>query len=445
MKKFMRIARDPVTVPGAAAVVAALSLVLVACGAESDSDGRTTNDGTATEEPTDVLGPPVDPSEGWPMSLELGDKLPAHRDTTDAVNASFAHSIDILQAEGGAGNKAISPASLSYAFAIAADGATCESATELNNFLGTSDGDRTEIYTYLAQRFLMLGQSPDGDWSVNLSAMLLDIEPDTVADSTKAGTTAQSFGAGFQQGTTDSLEGGINRWIAESTRGLHTKLPVPIPGDASLAIITTYAATSAWETPGESGVIDFTMVDGSTEMVPAVDMGSDALGYKNDTGWVLKLPTRGGLESLIYLPDESVDPTTLDESVWEYDTSQKPTSVDLSIPIVSLKQSVDVIEVAEQVELGSLDDEIAGCQLSGFAHDGETLIADIVIQDATVEIGKDGLTSSAVTEIALEPGSAQYPMESIELDVDRPFVLMSRDPETKWVGMYAAIADPTEN
>lgn len=426
----------------AASCVTAASLALVACGANMTEESTDQVSENVTEKnPTDSP-PPGDMSE-WPTSLQLDFDHSRDVDTAEAVDASLAHSIDLLQSRSQEGNNAISPASLTYAFAIAADGATCETVDELNSFLGVTDDNRAEVYTYLAQKFVSLNDANSETLTANMSAVVLDVEPDGTVDPAKARTIAQTYGAGFSTGTAADMTGTANEWVNRTTNGLQTELPIPLPQDTALGIVTTYMADTEWEETGEDATIEFTFLDGTREDVAGIDFTVDARGQRAKAGWVITLPTKSGAESLIYYPDENVDPLTLDETAWEVDADEPERIVDLTIPEVSVKDQVDVLAQAEELGIESIGGTVDGCQLSGFAHDGETVTAEIIVQGVTLDLDKEGVRSSAVTEIIGVEGAAPSEDEPVRIVVDRPYTFITRDPVTKWVTLYATIADPT--
>lgn len=363
------------------------------------------------------------------------------RDATDAeINAATAasldNSIEILR-HSNAPNMAVSPASLTYALALAGEGAQCETETEINAFLGVDDDSRASVYTQLTDTV-----HQDSDRHVtDFQSVIVDNSERNDADEAKLQSVASAYGSDFMSGSPAELNDLLGEWVEEATGGRQTALPSPLPDDMEAVFLTAMRHETEWREEPRPTAYDFTTLGGDTVEVDGYGMVGKHSGWQVDGGVIIRLKTASPHSTYLYYPDEIIDPTELTAADWERDGE----SVDvlLSVPGIDLETKTDVLEVKDQIGLPHIDDRRPGCGLADYSTVDDTIAIDVVVQNATFRLDQDGIAATAVTEIVGLTGAAPDEREPIIVAVDRPYAMMTVDSQTGWTLMYVTVTDPT--
>ncbi|MEZ7897672.1 MAG: serpin family protein [Flaviflexus sp.] len=408
----------------AAATVAAL--MLGACGngngSEDPSEDPTSEEITTGEDVTN------------------GEGFGNHRDATDderalAIRTSLDSSIEVSRARGG-DNTLISPASLTYAQAIAGEGAQCETESEINEFLGVEDDARRSVYSQLGQQ---VNRSGD-EWVTSLSSAIAHNEEETLIKTDFVSDVAGAYGSEFMTDTVENLQPELDAWVDEATGGLQTELPSPVAENTALSFVSAVRYETRWAGGVSSTSIEFTTLDGSTEDVDGYHFNENAEGWRVDGGIVVRLPTESRDSTYLYYPDDVTDPLDLTSEDWDLDRSES-IYVDLTLPAIDLESTTDILEYKEEVGLANLDDSTVGCGLADYSE-SENVFISVVVQNATFTLDDEGIAASAVTQIDAVDGAAPYPAEFVEVTVDRPYALLTVSDVNGWALMYATVTNP---
>ena len=396
------------------ALATALLLTIAACGTSADEpegEETTTPDSETTHVVTD-------------------------EEYERATDASLESSIDVLRAQD-ADNGLISPASLSYALAMAGEGAQCETLTEINEFLGVEDGSRSTIYPGLLRPANKSGE----EYVTGFSAAVAHNTgvPDTRLDVLE--NVAESYDAHLFSDSLTNLQPALDSWVEESTGGLQTQLPVPLPENTATGFITAMHYETEWQGDATKTTFEFTSSDGQVEDVRGVYLPGNVTAREADRGTILELPTDSPDTTYVFYPDEVIDPADLTADDWDLEDAGEPTDVHLRIPAVDFDSQTDVLKYKDDIGLPNIDAKEEGCGLAGFSK-SEQHSVEIVVQKATFKLDDEGIAASAVTEIIGEAGAAPGQEEPVIINVDRPYAVLTVSEDTDWALMYATITDP---
>jgi serine protease inhibitor len=375
--------------------------------------------------------------------------------SADAVAATEDLGLLALRATGEPeSNALVSPASLTFALALLAEGARGETAASLDAALGASGEDRTAAYNALAGALA----EHDGDPAVVQDDELPDqpvlhlanqavLDDDLVVVQDYLDALATSFDAGVQR--TDLASGAgkgvLDAWVNEHTGGLIEESAIEPDPLLRLVLQNAVLLAARWETPFEEGTTrdeDFTGPDGTapTEMLH----GTEAWAYATHGGWAaVRLPYTDAFHADVVLPPAGTDPSkvtpdTLAALTGALDAGE-PRTVELAMPTLELEPpTLDLAPALEEAGLGGL---YAGPDLSGISTT-EALEVSQVMQQAYLSLDEEGTVAAAVTEIGMEASAVGPEEPAVRMIVDRPYLLRIAHTETGLPLFLAAVRSP---
>lgn len=352
-------------------------------------------------------------------------------------------------------NLVLSPASITVALAMLAEGSAGPAAEELDELLGAAAEERSAAFSALQAAVLAY----DGDPEVvqedelpetpvlhlaNQLVLSEEAEPETdfldaLAGYYDAGVVTTDFGG---QGSKDLLDA----WVQEHTGGLIEESAVQAP-DPELVFVLQNAILLAaqWQTqfdPSATADEEFTTGEGTSVEAEMMQQKLDAAYTEYDDAQVIRLPYTEGFAMDVVLPAEETAPEDFSAEDWaalDEDLAGEPdTPVELSMPALDLETSQELVPLLEQMGYTEL---IAGDDLS--AIDPEVFLSQIAHQ-AVLRVDEEGTVAAAVSEVAGVTSAPVDPPEMVEMTVDRPYTLRIVHRETSWPLFMAVINDPTE-
>lgn len=358
-----------------------------------------------------------------------------------AANAEAAGNrlgFEVLKALGdGTENQVISPVSLAYALAMAAQGAGSETEKALLEALEVdSAAEAAELTDALQEAGLKLA---------NAAFSASDLEPDEAY----VQALQEQFGAEwFAQG--EDLEERINAWVAEKTDGLIEKLyDEPIDLETALILLNAIAMDADWASP-------FRKSDTADGVFHAPD-GEVTVPFMNQTIWarygerdgvqLLRLEyADSNLVLLLALPEEGGVPQVLDglaqEGLAYFQLSDETIDVDLSMPKLDISVGESLAQPLQELGLACAFDERA--DFSGISKDVELCIGD-VLQKARLVFDEEGTRAAAATSVEITPMMAPIDHATVRMTLDRPFVAVIADEQTGAVSFASIVANPVGN
>lgn len=355
--------------------------------------------------------------------------------TSEAPAAGAGLGFEVLRMlYDGENNQIVSPVSLAYALAMAAQGAEGETRQELLDALGAERPEDvaalTESLTAAGLRlanaaFLVNGLVPEEDY-VNV--------------------LREQFGAEwFQNGTADD----VNRWVAEQTEGLIDKiLDGEFSDDVRLALVNAVAMDAKWSVPfaKESTSDDVFHAPGGDVTVPFMHDERWAEYGERDGVQLLRLSYRdSGLTLLIALPEEGGVDAVLDalceEGLEYFRFDEEPARVRLSMPKLDISAGGELNETLKAL---GVETAFGGeADFSGISAE-EALRLSSVMQKARLVFDEDGTKAAAATLVVADAMSAINPMDIVDFDMNRPFAAIIAEENSGAVCFAGIVADPVE-
>jgi serine protease inhibitor len=165
---------------------------------------------------------------------------------------------------------------------------------------------------------------------------------------------------------------------------------------------------------------------------------SESLGYARTSGWqVIGLPAIGGVRAVVLLPDgelPEIDAATLQQLV----DAPKRRKVTLRMPKLHLKLQAELTTVLTNLGVRTVFTDDAN--LSGISAD--PLAVQAVIHETVLKIDEQGLEGAAATAVMMRALSMTVE-QPIEVNVDRPFLLLVQHEASGAVYFSARVADPS--
>jgi serine protease inhibitor len=413
------------------AVVATAVLALTACGPGPDSGLERSDAERVVVVPADAPASP----DAVAATEELG--LLALRATAEPDE-----------------NALVSPASVSFALALLAEGARGETAASLDAALGASGQDRTSAYNALQGTLA----AHDGDPGVAQDdelpeKPLLHLANQAVLDDqlqvepAYLDALASAFDAGVQRTDLGGGEGKeiLDAWVNHHTGGLIEKSAIEPDPALRLVLQNAILLAARWEIPFEEHATsdeDFTGPEGTapTEMLHA----AETWAYAENAGWAaVRLPYVDAFHADVLLPPVGTDPSTIAPETLTALTdaldAETPVLVDLAMPTLELEPPIlDLAPALDEAGLGGLYE---APDLSGITTT-EQLNVSQVMQQAYLSLDEAGTVAAAVTEIAAETSAALPADPAIRMHVDRPYLLRIAHTETGLPLFLAAVRSP---
>ena len=334
----------------------------------------------------------------------------------------------------GGENVMLSPASLTTALGMAAEGAAGETLEQLLGALGAQDVSALkdavpeEIKSANAA-FVAQGLLLKGDYIDRLN---------------------EAYGAEWFELDAEVVEV-VNAWVAEHTDGLIEKLLSQAPDpQTGLILINAIAMDAKWEKPFK----DYNTIEDdfhATQGDVSVEMmyQREFFDYVERDGLqIVRLPYAGGaLEMWIALPGEGVSIgldgllDALAEQGMDYlkDGAQER-EVDLFLPKFDLTTENSLSDALKALGLEAPFGSNA--DFSGISE--VPLRIDEILQKVRVQLDEEGTKAAAATA-AMVACMAMLPEEEpVEMRVDRPFAFVIADGETDSVCFAGVVENPVE-
>ena len=373
----------------------------------------------------------------------------------DVVMATDRMGIALLTSAPAELNTVVSPASAVIALSMLAEGANGPTADQLDAALGASGSARTDAINAL------LAELDDyaGDPAIVQDEELPEIplfhvanqvvlDDDFAVRSEYLDALSSGYGAGVLKTDLESDAGKelLDAWVNENTGGLIEESAIAPDPDLRLVLQNAVVLAARWAAPFEAEATrprPFTLASG--EQVETVMMAQERdFAYIEAEGWqAVRLPYTAGFHADVLLPPPGTDPASITPEIsatvrTALDGTDVRT-VNLSLPTLDIEaESLDLFPAFEASGLGDL---FHGPDLSGI-NDEVDLVLSQAVQQATLTVDEAGTIAAAVTELGVGVTSAPIPVDSVEMKVDRPFLISIAHTDTSWSVFAAAIRDP---
>jgi len=266
---------------------------------------------------------------------------------------------------------------------------------------------------------------------------------------------AVNYGAGLRlldfMSDPDGSRVTINDWVAEQTEEKIQDLIPEGAVDTLTRLVLTNAVyfNAAWASPfEEEDTRDdaFHLLDGTEITVPMMSQ-TEHLPYTEGDGYqAVELPYDGQeLSMVILLPDAG----QFDEYEDSFDIEQLDTIVDnlstskvaLTMPKFTYESEFSLAQTLDT--MGMPDAFSASADFSGIDGVPGRLVITDVIHKAFVLVDESGTEAAAATAVIVGATSAPNGQDVIEVTVDRPFIFLIRDIQTRMILFIGRVLDPT--
>ncbi|GGN24582.1 serine protease [Lentzea pudingi] len=228
----------------------------------------------------------------------------------------------------------------------------------------------------------------------------------------------------------------VNTDVAETTRGLITELLTdPPPADAAAIIVNALYLKVGWLNPFTDTARKPFHAPGGDVDVPTMTV-TEKFRYARHDGWqTIVLPADSGVETVILLPDESLE-QPLPASVL---TASASTRLELSLPRVDVRARFALKNTLRRLGVERMFARDA--DFSGLSPD-ERMFVDDVVHEAVLRLDEQGLEGAAATAVTFRTVSFEIPADPVVVKVDRPFLLAVRHARSGAIYFLAQVARP---
>jgi serpin B len=369
------------------------------------------------------------------------------------VEAANAFTADVFRAVAGEpGNTCVSPFSIHGALFLVHAGARGASARDLERVLGLTEAGLGGEAGHAALADLVARiRRADEDGRVEVANALwgqqgYPFSPDCTA------LVARHHGAAFhavdfRSGTAVAR---INAWVEESTHGLIREvLGEGDVGPATRLVLTnTLYLRTRWAQAfleGRTSDEDFHLSPGETVDVPTMHAEVQARFAEHKGVRIAELDCRTGLSVLLVVPREGTpDATALQaaltpERLRAWLAPGRQTRIELALPRFRFETRLELHACLEALGLGALFGPQA--DLSGWNDGREHLALDRALHQTQVAVDEHGIEAAAATAVGVVATSLPGgPL--LELAVDRPFLFLVLDAESRQVLFAGRVLDP---
>ncbi|MDX3663976.1 serpin family protein [Streptomyces sp. ID05-26A] len=228
----------------------------------------------------------------------------------------------------------------------------------------------------------------------------------------------------------------VNTDVAETTRGLIPELLTdPPPADAAAIIVNALYLKVGWLNP-------FTEVEAKPFHAPGGDVDvptmtvTEKFRYASRDGWqTIVLPADSGVETVILLPDTSLDQPLSPSAL----TAPAFTRLELSLPKVDVRARFNLKNTLRRLGVERMFARDA--DFSGLSPD-ERMFVDDVVHEAVLRLDEQGLEGAAATAVTFRTVSFEIPVDPVVVKVDRPFLLAVRHARSGAIYFLAQVAHP---
>lgn len=356
-------------------------------------------------------------------------------DRFTAAGTDLALQLFKATAEGSSDNLLISPLSIWLALSMTANGAKGETLSQMETLLG-SDIKLDELNEYLNSYTASLKSDKKSTLSIANSIWFRSAKEGMISKDFLQ-KNADYYGAAAYSSPFDkSTVNDINNWVKQNTDGMIEKLLDGIDSDAFMYIINAMAFEAEWSnTYTKNNLSDgtFTDINGAKKQVKM--MSSEERRYVTVDGakGFLKDYKGAKYSFAAFLPDEDVP---IGDFIASLDAgklknafrNETDTAVHAWIPKFRYSYDTELKDTLSALGMSSAFDGSA--DFSGIAGKPGEIFIDSVIHKTFIAVDELGTRAGAVTSVSLkETGAA--PVDPVQIYLDRPFVYMIIDNETK--------------
>jgi serpin B len=442
--------------PALFVTIAALMLALSACAGTGGPDDTQAPDTTAAQ--TDTLR----------LAMSDVSRLPATAPAADVeavVESARRFSYDLyalLAQEAGAGNLVFSPTSITTALAMTYAGAAGLTADEMAATLhftlqgeGLHQAFNSLDVALESRNFEESGPEGKKQGVVLRTANSLWAQQDLTFEQPFLDTLAANYGAGVRlvdyKTATETARQAINQWVAGET---NDKIPELIAQGVlnamtRLTLVNAVYMDATWAsrfTPEATADGVFTTLEGSQVTIPMMSQTETFLYAAGDDWQAVELPYLGNQLAMFLIVPEAGRFAEVESRLGTgllgeaYDSLSPGYEVGLTMPKFEFRTQVALSDALRTLGMTTPFDP-GTADFSGMTLEEALFVSD-VIHEAYIKVDEEGTEAAAATAVIMEATAAPVG-EFVSLTVDRPFLFVIGDLETKTILFLGRVTDPT--
>lgn len=331
-----------------------------------------------------------------------------------------------------------SPLSLTSALSMASEGAQGDTRQQLDAVLG-----KTPEWDFFMEDMAFSGVSMAGAAFTHPDLILLPEYEDLLDDVYDAHAAPMVPGGVKSQ---------VNEWVADATDGLISGLLDTEPDSRTmLLLINALTLKAEWESPfspAQTGFSIFHSPDGNIEVSTMRQTSEFAYG-NHDGVQAISLPYRNSLlQMTVFMPEDGNLAPLVDalcQSPDQFLKTHLPTekaTVSLSLPNIRAESTFELSDALMKQGVQDAFDP-ARADFSAMAENADELDLHIgsVLQKAVLRVDESGTEAAAATQVAMMADGA-FIEETVEMHVDKPFLILINDPGSGYVLFAACINNP---
>ena len=382
---------------------------------------------------------------------------------TEDFDQAFAGKVGDFSAQtsrillsGGTENRIYSPVSFWIALGMLAETTGGESREQILETLGVEDLESLRTGTQALWRRLY---RDDGITATRLASSIwinsgftyFEEPLDTLADCYYAGSYAVDMG-------TAEADQAIADWLDAQTENLLQESTIAIETDRLTALrlystIYYYGGWSAEFNPSQNTEDVFTRADGTEITATFMHAKRDSSTLLAENFTAARLYTENTSVCFV-LPDEgvTVDEVLLDSALWEnlFDGKRwESRKVEWSLPKFDVQSDLELQEAMEALGITDVFQE-GKADFSPLVDEGALAeqgltppVLNEAHQAARLQVDEEGIRAVAYTELGADASAAEPPEEIVEMDLDRPFLVVIDSPVEGVPLFVGVIHDPT--
>ena len=375
---------------------------------------------------------------------------PSDREKLATANTGFAFDLlkQITREQPGT-NVFISPFSVSTALQMTGNGAAGETKAEMQRVLKTAGLPAGTLNSVCKDLNQSLNSQPSV--TLNLANAIwykkeIRLKPEFVSVNQQF-FQAELGGVDFSKPESAQT---INQWADTSTRG-KIKQVVQWPFDPLTRVILANAIyfKGKWDRQFDKSKTQphvFHLSGGGEKQAPTMWQHGD-FSYQEGGGFqAVRLPYAGGrLQMYLFLPATNSTPAKLladfNGEAWRDKILPQFEKHKGTLALLRFKMEYAVVLNDPLKALGMKQAFAKTANFSAMA--GEPLYVSEVKQNSFVDVNEEGTEAAAVTTVHMQATGRPLPEKMFEMIVDRPFLFVIADDQTKSILFMGVIYDPT--
>ena len=335
-------------------------------------------------------------------------------------------------------NTLISPLSVLYALAMTANGADGNTLSQMEQVLGM---DTEALNGFMLAYMDSLPESKVYKLNLANSIWFKD-DPRFVVEQSFLQTNADYYGAdAYKAAFDESTRSDINNWVKEHTDGTIPQIIDEIPEEAVMYLVNALAFDAEWQEVYEEYQIrpgTFTREDGTQAEIEL--MHSEERRYLEDgmASGFIKYYKDKHYAFVALLPNEGVSVQEYVESLTgrhlqELLSNSENITVFAAMPKFETEYSIEMSEVLMEMGMTDAFDFRSAdfSRLGTYQADGVNICINRVLHKTFISVSEKGTRAGAATAVEMAAEGAMEIEDYRTVKLDRPFVYMLIDCQTK--------------